>query len=174
MDQSVIINFHLNGTERTEAAPIGWTLLQFLRDSLGFYGTKCGCGIGECGSCTIIYNGKAMNSCLILAAQIDSANIWTIEGVTPSGSADLHSVQRAFVECDAVHCGFCTPGMVMSAIALLLNNRNPDDGKIKDALAGNLCRCTGYVQIIAAVKAAAGMICERDLEKFKADKRWGG
>jgi len=160
------VNFKLNGIRFEREAPVGWTLLRFLREALGYFGTKCGCEIGECGVCTVLYNGRAVNSCLVMAAQIDGANIWTIEGVASSGANNLHPIQQAFVDCDAVHCGFCTPGMIMSVIALLLQNRHPDDQQIKIALAGNLCRCTGYIQIIEAVRQATAMIGEHDLDKF--------
>jgi aerobic-type carbon monoxide dehydrogenase small subunit (CoxS/CutS family) len=163
---AIAARFTLNGIKMERVAPPDWTLLRFLRDTLGFTGTKCGCEVGECGACTVLFNGEAVNACLILAAQIDGAAIWTIEGVAPNGYV-LHSVQEAFVLCDAVHCGFCSPGMVMSAIALLLHNSAPDDAQIKEALAGNLCRCTGYVQIIEAVKSAAVKITDGDLEKFR-------
>jgi carbon-monoxide dehydrogenase small subunit len=160
------IQFQLNGLEFEREVPVNWTLLRLLRDGLGYNGTKCGCEIGECGSCTVLYNGRAMNSCLILAPQIDSANIWTIEGVAPDGR-NLHPIQKAFLEYDAVHCGFCSSGMVMSAIALFLKNRTPNNDEIKRALAGNLCRCTGYIQIIDAVKAAAKNVSDSDLDKFR-------
>jgi aerobic carbon-monoxide dehydrogenase small subunit len=164
MEKSVNINFKLNGASLSHDIPIGWTLLRFLRDGLGLTGTKCGCEIGECGVCTVLFNGKAVNSCLILAPQIEGTDIWTIEGVAPDGRS-LHPVHSIFVECDAVHCGFCSPGMVMSTIALLLNNPSPKELEIKEALAGNLCRCTGYIQIIEAVKKAAES--KIDIEKFR-------
>jgi aerobic carbon-monoxide dehydrogenase small subunit len=169
----ISITFTLNGIPMKKEAPIGWTLLRFLRDCLGYYGTKCGCEIGECGSCTILYNGQAMNSCLILAAQIDGAEIWTIEGVAPIGSRDIHPIQKAFLDCDAVHCGFCSPGMVMTTISLLLKNQNPSESEIKNELAGNLCRCTGYTQIIEAVKIAITTTGNIDLEKFRPSKSRG-
>jgi len=160
------VKFRLNGISYEKDAPLNMTLLDFLRDGLGYYGTKCGCEIGECGACTVIIDGRAVNSCLVMAAQIDSAEIWTIEGVAPKGASKLHPVQEAFIESDAVHCGFCSPGMIMSVIALLLKNRKPCDDEIKTALAGNLCRCTGYIQIIDAVKKAASVITDADLAKF--------
>jgi carbon-monoxide dehydrogenase small subunit len=163
----VKVKFRLNGVDAEKAVPIGWTLLKYLRDGLALTGTKCGCEVGECGACTVLYNGKAANSCLILAAQIDGAEIWTIEGVTLSAYDELHPVQRAFIECDAVHCGFCTPGMIMATLALLIKTTTPSDDEIKTALAGNLCRCTGYIQIIEAVRQAAGMLSEKDLAKFR-------
>jgi carbon-monoxide dehydrogenase small subunit len=164
MNRSVEINFRLNGVSMIRDVPIGWTLLRFLRDGLGFYGTKCGCEIGECGVCTVLFNGNAVNACLVLAPQIEGADIWTIEGVAPDGRS-LHPLQTIFVDCDAVHCGFCSPGMVMSTIALLLHNQAPGEAEIKEALAGNLCRCTGYIQIIEAVRKAAES--KLDLEKFR-------
>ncbi|MBD3233985.1 MAG: 2Fe-2S iron-sulfur cluster binding domain-containing protein [candidate division Zixibacteria bacterium] len=160
------VGFKLNGLLYEKSIPANWTLLQLLRDGLGYYGTKCGCEIGECGACTVLLNGQAINSCLVLAPQIEGAEIWTIEGVADSINS-LHPVQRIFIEYDAVHCGFCTPGMIMSTIALLLENSSPDENTIKTALAGNLCRCTGYVQIIEAVKKLSGIITEKDLEKFR-------
>jgi len=169
-DSTVIARFRLNGVQLESPVPFGWTLLRYLRDGLGYYGTKCGCEIGECGACTVLYDGAAINACLVLASQIDGADIWTIEGVAPSGGTRLNPVQRAFLDCGAVHCGFCSPGMVMSVIGLLLKNRNPSEGEIRNALAGNLCRCTGYVQIIEAVKKAASAVAENDLKKFILNK----
>lgn len=124
-------------------------LLDVLRDDLGLTGTKRGCEIGECGACTIIFNGKTVNSCLMLAVQADGAEITTIEGVAQNGK--LHPVQQAFLDQDAVHCGFCTPGMVLSAVNLLEQNPKPNEMEIREAIAGNLCRCTGYQQIIEAI-----------------------
>jgi aerobic carbon-monoxide dehydrogenase small subunit len=163
----VKVKFRLNGITIEKAVPIGWTLLKYLRDGLGLTGTKCGCEVGECGACTLLYDGRAVNSCLVMAAQIDGAEIWTIEGVTLSAYDELHPVQKAFIECDAVHCGFCTPGMIMATIALLLETKSPNDDEIKTALAGNLCRCTGYIQIIEAVRQAAANLSEKDLAKFR-------
>ncbi len=163
---TLIVNFELNGIRIERPVMFNRTLLQFLRDDLGFIGTKCGCEIGECGACTLLYNGEAVNSCLVLAPQINGAIIWTIEGITPAGGINLHPVQKAFIEYDAVHCGFCSPGMIMATIALLLKNKNPDENDIKTALAGNLCRCTGYIQIINAVKMAANQISDNDLSKY--------
>jgi len=128
-------------------------LLDLLRDGLNLTGAKEGCSIGECGACTVIMNGKAVNSCLVLAAQCESAEIITIEGLERDGK--LHPIQESFILKGAVQCGFCTPGMILSAYVLLKENNNPTDEEIKDALAGNLCRCTGYKQIIEAVQQAA-------------------
>ena len=162
------INFELNGIQISKSVPANWTLLRFIREDLGFIGTKCGCEIGECGACAVLYNGEAVNSCLMLAPQINGAVIWTIEGITPAGGKKLHPVQKAFIEHDAVHCGFCSPGMIMTTIALLLKNKNPDENEIKTALAGNLCRCTGYIQIIEAVRKAGALITDNELSQFSA------
>lgn len=128
-------------------------LLDLLRNKFNLTGTKEGCSIGECGACTVIMNGKAVNSCLVLAAQCDGAEIITIEGIEKDGK--LHPLQENFLKSGAIQCGFCTPGMIMSAYALLLENPNPTEEEIKDAIAGNLCRCTGYKQIIDAVEKSA-------------------
>ena len=129
------------------------TLLNFLREDLGLTGTKCGCEIGECGACTVILDGKAVNSCLVLAPQIHGKEILTVEGLAQCGK--LNPLQESFMNHDAVHCGFCTPGMLMSAKALLDNNPIPSEQEIRIAISGNLCRCTGYVQIVEAIKNAA-------------------
>jgi len=129
-------------------------LLDVLREDLGFTGTKEGCAEGECGACTVLVDGKAVASCVMLAVQARDKEIVTVEGLARDGELDL--LQQKFVEYGAVQCGFCTPGMLMSAKALLLANPVPSDQDIRVALAGNLCRCTGYSAIIAAVKAASG------------------
>jgi len=128
-------------------------LVDLLRDELGLTGTKEGCGEGECGACTVILDGRAVNSCLVLAVQARGKNVLTVEGLAEDGR--LSALQRQFVEHIAVQCGFCTPGMLMSAKALLVAHPQPSDDEIRLALAGNLCRCTGYTAIVAAVKAAA-------------------
>jgi carbon-monoxide dehydrogenase small subunit len=125
------------------------TLLSLLREELGLTGTKCGCEVGECGACTVLMNGKAINSCLVLAPQIDGQEILTVEGLT-SGNK-LHPLQESFLNHDAVHCGFCTPGMLMSAKDLLDHNFNPAEEEIRTAISGNLCRCSGYQQIVDAI-----------------------
>lgn len=168
---SIKVRFVLNEIPFEREVRADWTLLKYLRDELGYRGTKCGCEIGECGACTVLFNGRAVNSCLVMAPQMENSVIWTIEGLTVDDYNVLHPIQKAMVECDAVHCGFCTPGMVMSILGLLLEDKNPDDDRIKAALAGNLCRCTGYRQIIEAVKNAANIIDESDLEKFRFDGR---
>jgi len=164
-DSMIAVKFKLNGAGFAKTVPANWTLLRFLRDELGYTGTKCGCEVGECGACTVLLNNQAVNSCLVLASQINDANIWTIEGV--ANSEKLHPIQQAFLECDAVHCGFCSTGMVMSTLALLLENANPSDNEIKSALAGNLCRCTGYIQVLEAVKLSISLVNEKDLERFR-------
>jgi carbon-monoxide dehydrogenase small subunit len=126
------------------------TLLELLRDDLGLTGTKCGCEIGECGACTVLFDGAAVNACLILAPQIDGHTVTTVEGLE-RGDA-LSPLQESFLDHDAVHCGFCTPGMLMSAEALLRKDPNPDEPTIRRAISGNLCRCTGYVQIVDAIR----------------------
>ncbi|MBU1297529.1 MAG: (2Fe-2S)-binding protein [Bacteroidetes bacterium] len=125
------------------------TLLDLLRDELGLTGTKRGCEIGECGACTVLINGEAVNSCLVLAPQIDGKELLTVEGLMAEGK--LHPLQQSFMDHDAVQCGFCTPGMLMSSKALLDENPNPAEEEIRTAISGNLCRCTGYVQIVEAI-----------------------
>jgi len=129
-------------------------LLDVLRDDLGLTGVKEGCAIGECGSCTVIMNGKNVCSCMILAGQAEGAEIITIEGLEGS-KGELHPLQEAFVETGAVQCGFCTPGIILSSLTLLRRNLNPTVKEIKEAISGNFCRCTGYKQIIEAVQLAA-------------------
>lgn len=140
----------INGIQKTIEIPPHLTALQLLRDTLKLKGAKEGCGIGECGACTIQVDGKAVNACLLLAAQLDGRNVITIEGLGNSGK--LHPLQQSFLENHAVQCGFCSPGLIMSAKALLDENPNPGLEEITRALAGNLCRCTGYQQIISAVR----------------------
>lgn len=125
------------------------TLLTLLREKLDITSPKRGCEMGECGACTVIMNGKTVNSCLVLAVECEGANILTVEGLKPNGG--LHPLQKAFIEKGAVQCGFCTPGMLMSAKALLDENPNPTEQDVKVAIAGNLCRCTGYKPIVDAV-----------------------
>lgn len=134
------------------------TLLEVLRDKLHLTGTKHGCGVGECGACTVILNGKAVNSCLVLAASVEGQEVITIEGIAKD---DLHPIQRAFIEEGAVQCGFCTPGMILSAKALLDENPIPSQEEVKVAISGNLCRCTGYNQIVSAVLKASKEIAGR-------------
>lgn len=148
-----LITLKVNGEEVTAAVEPDKTLLWLLREELNLTGTKEGCGAGECGACTVIFNGKAVNSCLVLAVEADGAEVYTIEGEAKGGQ--LSELQKAFIEHNALQCGFCTPGMIMAARALLNRNPNPTEEEIKEAIEGNLCRCTGYVPIIEAIKAAA-------------------
>ncbi len=147
------ISFVLNSQNMSIEIEPNIRLLDLLRDKFNLTGTKEGCSIGECGACTVIMNGKAVNSCLVLAGQCYGAEIITIEGIEKDGK--LHPLQENFLKSGAVQCGFCSPGMIMSAYALLLKNPNPTEEEIKDAIAGNLCRCTGYKQIIDAVEKTA-------------------
>jgi carbon-monoxide dehydrogenase small subunit len=133
--------------------PANRTLLEVLRDDLGLTGTKCGCEIGECGACTVLLDGQPVNSCLVLAPQIDGREVVTVEGLAQDGK--LHPLQESFLDHDAVHCGFCTPGMLLSAKALLDWNPRPTETEIRTAISGNLCRCTGYQQIVQAIEKAA-------------------
>jgi aerobic carbon-monoxide dehydrogenase small subunit len=153
-----MITFVLNGRPVTVHAPGEMTLLALLRDHLLLTGTKCGCEIGQCGACTVLLDGRAVASCLVLAGQVAGRHVETVEGlaeeVTPDG-AGLHPLQKAFLDLDAVACGFCTPGMLMSALALLRATPRPTRGEIRRALSGNLCRCTGYQPIVDAVVRAA-------------------
>ena len=151
------ISFVLNGNDMEMEIEPYWTLLELVREELEMSGTKYGCGSGECGACTVLVNGKAVNSCLFPAMEINGASVTTIEGLSkPSG--ELHPLQTAFMEQGAVQCGYCTPGMIISAKTLLDENPNPTEDEIRHALAGNFCRCTGYVQIVDAVKAASPAI----------------
>jgi len=147
------IHFTLNGEQvQTEVEP-WWTLLRIIRDTFGLTGTKEGCGYGECGACTVLMDGVAVNSCLVLAAQVGGKEVLTIEGLL-SQEGELHPLQKAFMQKGAIQCGFCTPGMILSAKALLDRNGKPTDEEIRKTIVGNLCRCTGYVKIIEAIRAA--------------------
>jgi carbon-monoxide dehydrogenase small subunit len=131
------------------------TLADFLRHELGLGGTHVGCEHGICGACTIQLDGRSARSCLTLAAQVDGADIRTVEGLREPDTGQLHPIQQAFIEAHGLQCGFCTPGFMMAALELLRDNPSPTDEEIKHALSGNLCRCTGYQNIIAAVRLAA-------------------
>ncbi|KPK17467.1 MAG: (2Fe-2S)-binding protein [Betaproteobacteria bacterium SG8_41] len=143
----------VNGRERKASVPPETTLLQLLREHLGLTGSKLGCDVGDCGACTVIVDGKAVNSCLMLAGQVDGREVLTIEGLATRDR--LHPIQRAFEERASLQCGFCGPGSIMSAKALLDENLDPTPQEIRDALAGNLCRCTGYTKMIEAIQDAA-------------------
>jgi len=148
------IHFVVNGDPVSALVGPEWTLLRALRDGVGLTGTKEGCGAGECGACTVLVDGTAVNSCLFPALEAEGRSVTTVEGLTQA-DGNLHPLQKAFIEYGAVQCGFCTPGALMSSKALLDQNPDPSAHQIKVALAGNLCRCTGYTQIVEAVQAAA-------------------
>jgi carbon-monoxide dehydrogenase small subunit len=147
------INLTVNGELEQVDVPGNITLLEMLRESLAFTGTKNGCAAGECGACTVMMNGEPVNSCLVLAVECDGAEIITVEGLTHD--AQLDPVQSAIIDAGGVQCGFCTPGILISSRALIDRNPNPSEDEIKAALVGNLCRCTGYVRIVEGVKEAA-------------------
>jgi len=151
-----IIRLNVNDNDYEVAVQPNQTLTQVLREELNLLGTKEGCGIGDCGACTVIMDGRPVNSCLVLAVQASGSKIETIEGVAQGHK--LHPVQEAFVNLGAIQCGFCTPGMVLTAKNLLENNPNPTEQEIRKAMSGNLCRCTGYQKIVEAVQEAAAQI----------------
>lgn len=146
------INTIINGRPIEADVDEKMRLIDFLRDELNLTGTKEGCSEGECGACTVIMDKRAVTSCTVLAGQIDGSEILTIEGLAKNGELDI--LQKKFIEYGAVQCGFCTPGFIMSAKALMMNNKNPSLNEIKRAVEGNLCRCTGYIKIIEAIEAA--------------------
>ncbi len=156
MTDKRMITFTLNHREVTVETDPTARLLDVIRDVLNRKGTKEGCGIGECGACTIIMDGKCVNSCVTMAAQAEGTELLTIEGLSEDVMAEV--IKTCFIEEGAVQCGFCTPGMIMSAYALLQETPSPSREEIKTALSGNLCRCTGYVQIINAIERAAAEI----------------
>jgi carbon-monoxide dehydrogenase small subunit len=148
------IAFTLNGSPVSVIAPADTTLLSLLRDHLDLTGTKCGCSIGECGACSVLLDDRLVNSCLVLAPQVIGRGVTTIEGIrAPDGGPN--DLQQAFIDHGAVQCGFCTPGMVLAGEALLASNPHPTRMQIRQAIAGNLCRCTGYQQIVDAIQATA-------------------
>ena len=147
------ITFRINGEEQQADCWEGESLLFALREKLGFPGSKNACEQGECGSCSVLLDGTLVCACLVLAAQADGHEVTTVEGLAPDG--ELHAVQQAFVEAGAVQCGFCTPGLVVATADLLRRTPNPSDDEIREALSGNLCRCTGYAKIFDAVRLAA-------------------
>ena len=156
------IRFELNGQKVDLEVRPDRRVVDLLREDLGLTGTKEGCGAGECGACTVLIDGEARLSCLMLAAQLDGRSVTTIEGLCQDGA--LHPVQDAFVEHGAVQCGFCSPGMVLTAVDLLQRHAAPNRQQIRQGLSGNLCRCTGYVKIVDAVEAAARVMRDKGSE----------
>lgn len=149
--ENIILN--INGADIPVGVEKNWTLLYVLREVLGLTGAKCGCSTGDCGACRVVIDGVAVNSCLVRVLNAQGSRIETIEGL--GDGRTLHPLQQAFIDCGAVQCGFCTPGMVMSAKALLDQTLTPSEQEIREAIAPNLCRCTGYVKIVEAVEEAA-------------------
>lgn len=156
MKQRIVLN--VNGADYEVFAEPNATLVEVLREELRFTGVKKGCDDGDCGACSVLYDGAVIPSCTTLACEVQGGKILTIEGVRQGDQ--LHPVQQAFVDCFALQCGFCTPGMILATISLLAENPNPTEQEIRDYLRGNICRCTGYTKIIDAVKQAAAMIQE--------------
>lgn len=150
------VNFFVNEEPVELYVDANKTMLNVLREELCLTGTKEGCGAGECGACTIIADGKPVNACMVLAPELDDMHITTIEGLMKDG--ELSELQRQFIKHSALQCGFCTPGFIMSGTALLQENSNPTREEIKEAIAGNLCRCTGYIRIIEAIEEAANVL----------------
>jgi carbon-monoxide dehydrogenase small subunit len=148
-----LITLTINGERAEVAVEPRWTLLEMVREALRFTGAKEGCGTGDCGACSMIVDGRLVTSCLMLAAQADGCEVVTIEGLATNGT--LHPVQQAFIDTGGVQCGFCTPGMIMAAKSLLDHNPSPSLEDVREGLAGNLCRCTGYAKIYEAVMKAA-------------------
>jgi len=147
------INLTVNGEQRTGEAEPRRTLADFLRDDLGLTGTHLGCEHGVCGACTVLLDGRSVRSCLLLAVQADGAEVATVEGL--ANGAELHPIQEAFWNEHALQCGFCTPGFLMTAVEFLGENPDPSEDEIREGISGNLCRCTGYVNIVRAIKSAA-------------------
>jgi aerobic-type carbon monoxide dehydrogenase small subunit (CoxS/CutS family) len=156
------IQFTLNDRSISREVPAHRLLLDLLRDEIGMTGTKEGCGTGDCGACTVYLNGKPVNSCLILSGELDGAEIVSIEGLKIG--SELHPIQQTFLQDGGAQCGYCTPGMLMMAKALLDENQDPSEEDIRYALSGNLCRCTGYAKIIEAVQDAAAMLRNKNVQ----------
>ena len=155
MPQKIEVNYTINGRKYEAYIEPNRTLLEVVRDELRLTGAKEGCGTGDCGACSMIVNGKLVTSCLTLAPQADGAEITTIEGLAQNGT--LHPLQKSFIEKGAVQCGFCIPGMILAGKTLLDRNPHPTEQEIREAIAGNLCRCTGYTKIVEAIAAAANV-----------------
>ena len=153
--ETAVRTLTVNGEARTVAFPVHHTLLEVLREELGLTGTKHGCELGECGTCTVLMDGRAVLSCLVLAAEVEGRQIRTVEGLQRGN--ELHPLQRSFADLGAAQCGYCTPGILMAAFALLAANPSPTRAEVRAALAGNLCRCTGYQKILEAVEGGAAL-----------------
>ena len=151
---SLTINVTVNGKSVSAEAETSASLLEFLRDTLNYKGTKLCCNTGECGACTVLFNGKPVNSCVMLAADAADAQVVTVEGL--ADGEKLHPVQQAFIDTGAVQCGYCTPGFIISVKALLDRSNHPTPQEIEEAVSGNICRCTGYAKIVDAIQLAAG------------------
>ena len=152
--KKITVSFTLNGDPVEADVPVTWNLLRTLRETFELTGAKEGCGVGECGACTVLVDGDVVNACLFPIPEIEGRMVTTIEGLAAKDGT-LHPLQKAFLETNGVQCGFCTSGMLMSAKALLDHNPDPTEGEIRTAIAGNFCRCTGYVQIVEAIEMAA-------------------
>ncbi len=159
MNEPRSISLTINGKACKISAPPNETLLDFMRQRLGLVGTKEGCDTGDCGACTVLVNGKAVNSCLVLAVETNGASVTTVEGMSSDGQ--LHPLQQAFIDHGALQCGFCTPGMIMAGKSLLEEEPNPTEEDIRLAIAGNLCRCADYVSIMKAISAAGKALRDR-------------
>ena len=153
-----LVTINVNGIDYTKMVKANTLLVNFLRDELDLTGTKRGCELGDCGSCTVLVDGKPMNSCLILAVEADGRKIVTIEGVSTTENLDI--VQEKFLEFGAIQCGYCSPGMIISAKALLMNNPHPTYDEVLEGISGNICRCSGYINIIRAILSASGQEVE--------------
>jgi len=158
--KKITVSFTLNGDQVTAEVPTTWSLLRTLRDYFELTGPKEGCGVGECGACTVIVDGNAVNSCIFPVAEVEGKSVTTIEGIAGKDGS-LHPLQKAFLENNGVQCGFCTSGMIMSAKALLEQNPEPTEEEIRTSISGNLCRCTGYVQIVESIQKAAEMMKDK-------------
>jgi len=151
----VSITVTVDGIPRKDDVEPRLLLVHFLRENLGLNGTTIGCDTSNCGACTVLLDGASVKSCSVLAVQADGSEILTVQGLADTVDGDLHPIQQAFYECHALQCGFCTPGMIMASVDLLKNNANPSEHEIREGLEGNLCRCTGYHNIVKAVQMAA-------------------
>jgi carbon-monoxide dehydrogenase small subunit len=161
------ITITINGVERSHEVEPRLLLVHYLRDTLGMTGTNIGCDTSQCGACTVLMDGVSVKSCTVLAVQADGSQVMTIEGVAKNG--ELHPVQKAFWEKHGLQCGFCTPGMIMTACDLLQNNPDPSEAEIRHALEGNYCRCTGYQNIVEAVRYAGELLRQQQMEPVMGD-----